>query len=143
MNELLNCCLYFTASKLDRVITKMADEEFSIIGLSPTYAFLMMVVKENPGISPTDISKELNVTPSTTTRFIDKLVMKGLVERKSTGKFSSIYLTEKGEEIQGDINRAWESLYHRYSKILGYEEAQEMTKRINNFADQLIEGKEK
>lgn len=139
MNELLDCCLYFTVSKLDRVIKKMAEEEFRIIGLSPTYGFLMLVVNDNPGISATDIAKKLNITPSTVTRFIDKLEVKGLVERRQEGKFSYTYLTERGKELKPQIDKAWEGLYHRYSKILGYEEAAELTKQINEFANRLID----
>lgn len=141
MKELLNCCLYFTVSKLDRIIRKMAEEEFSIIGLSPTYGFLLLIVNENPGISATDIAKELNITPSTTTRFIDKLESKGLVERRLKGKYSYTYLTQQGIDIQIKINKAWENLYHRYSEILGYEEGAELTKQINDIANKLIENK--
>lgn len=139
MKNVLNCCLYFTASKLNRIITKMAEEEFRIIGLSPMYGFLLLVVNENPGVSPTDIAKELNIAPSTITRFIDKLESKGYVERKFEGKYSYIHLTEKGVNLQSDINKAWERLYHRYSKILGYDEGADITKRINEVADKLIE----
>jgi len=139
MKEVLSCCLYFTASKLSRIITKMAEEEFNITGLSPMYGFLLLVVKENPGVSPTDIAKELNIAPSTITRFVDKLESKGYVERKFEGKYSYIYLTETGVNLQSDINKAWERLYHRYSKILGYDEGNDITKKINEIANNLIE----
>lgn len=44
-------CLYFTANRLGRVITKMAEDEFAASGLSPTSAFLLMAVFEKEGIS--------------------------------------------------------------------------------------------
>ena len=34
INESLSDCLYFSSNKLARVVTKMAEEEFKITGLS-------------------------------------------------------------------------------------------------------------
>lgn len=117
----LRNCLYFTASKLARIITKMAEEEFVGTGISPTYAFLLMLVKDHPGMTQQDLGYALHLTPSTVTRFIDKLEVKGLVTRTMEGKKSLIHLTEKGLAIQEKIYQAWCSLYDRYSEILGEE----------------------
>jgi DNA-binding MarR family transcriptional regulator len=140
VEDIFNNCLYFTVSKLSRTITKMAEEEFVSTGLSPTYAFVLMSVNEKPGISQSDICEILNIAPSTLTRFIDKLEGKGLVIRKSEGKKSFIHSTEKGIELQKDIEKAWLSLYHRYSKVIGYEEGDRLSK-LTNEAGNKLEGK--
>lgn len=137
VDHLFNECLYFTVSKLSRAITKMAEEEFAKTGLSPTYGFLLMTVNEKPGISQNEICEVLHLAPSTLTRFIDKLEGKGLVTRKSEGKNSFIYSTEKGKEQQKDIEKAWLSLYHRYSEILGYEEGDKLTETVNDAVNKL------
>jgi len=137
IEHLFNKCLYFTVSKLSRTITKMAEEEFAKTGLSPTYGFLLMTVNEKPGISQNEICEVLHIAPSTLTRFIDKLEGKGLVERKSEGKNSFIYSTEKGKEQQNEIEKAWQSLYHRYSEILGYEEGDKLTEIVNDAVNKL------
>ena len=130
-------CLYFTVSKLSRAITKMAEEEFAETGLSPTYGFLLMTVIERPGISQNLICEVLHIAPSTLTRFIDKLEGKGLVVRKSEGKNSFIYSTEKGIEFQESIEKARANLYNRYSEILGYEEADKLAKIVNDAFNRL------
>ncbi|PAB58364.1 MarR family winged helix-turn-helix transcriptional regulator [Anaeromicrobium sediminis] len=135
--NLLSCCLYFTANKLSRIITKMAEEEFVKTGVSPSYAFLLMTVYSNPGISPKEISKELHIAPSTITRFVDKLEVKGLVNREFKGKNSFIYLTQEGKELQVEIQKCWKSLYDRYSEILGYEDGDALTLLINEAAGKL------
>jgi len=140
VEHLFNNCLYFTVSKLSRVITKMAEEEFAKTGLSPTYGFLLMTVNEKPGISQNEICDILHLAPSTLTRFIDKLEGKGLVTRKSEGKNSFIYSTEEGISKQNEIERAWKDLYERYSSILGYEEGNKLTE-LTNEAFNLIEKK--
>ena len=49
LNTYIKECLYFTANRLSRVITKMAEDEFAASGLSPTYAYLLMAVYEKEG----------------------------------------------------------------------------------------------
>ena len=66
----------------------MAEEEFKHTGVSPTYAFLLMAVQEQPGITQKELGEALHVTPSTITRFIEKLVYKGLATTRSEGKKS-------------------------------------------------------
>lgn len=131
INESLSSCLYFSSNKLARVIGKMADEEFSITGLSPTHAFLISIVNEHHGIGQKEIGEVLHMTPSTITRFIDKLENKGLVNRQNDGKNTAIYLTEKGILLQIDINKAWQNLHNRYSELLSEEEKKDLTMIIN------------
>jgi DNA-binding MarR family transcriptional regulator len=85
-NTILHNCLYFTANSLARVITRMADEEFRRTGLSPSHAFLMMLVNDTPGIAQKELAESLQLAPSTVTRFIDSLVHKGYLTREVEGK---------------------------------------------------------
>lgn len=124
-------CLYFTASSLARIITQMADEEFRSTGLSPTYAFLIMLVNDKQGISPSELSQKLNLAPSTITRLIDKLEIKGIIERKSEGKSSMTYSTDKGIALQKEIEVAWKRLHERYSEALGKKKGDELNKSID------------
>ena len=66
--SILHECLYFSANSLARVITRMADEEFHPTGLSPSHAFLMMLVNDNPGIGQKDLCEQLHLAPSTVNR---------------------------------------------------------------------------
>jgi DNA-binding MarR family transcriptional regulator len=117
----------------------MAEEEFMKTGLSPTYGFLVMAVNERQGISQNELCEILHVAPSTLTRFIDKLEGKGLVTRRTEGKNSLIYTTEKGKELQKDIEKAWKDLYNRYSEILGKEDANDLTASVHNAVEKLEE----
>ncbi|UOY91037.1 MarR family winged helix-turn-helix transcriptional regulator [Ectobacillus sp. JY-23] len=130
-------CLYFTANHLARLMNKMAEEEFTQLGLSPTYAFLLMAVHDKPGITQTELSNTLHIAPSTTTRFVEKLEVKKLVERKNEGKLTLVYLTEKGADIQADIKVCWKNLYNRYADILGEETAKQLTNQTSLAATEL------
>ena len=123
-------CLYHSVNALSRMITKMADEEFAVTGLTSSYALLLMSVIEKPGIQPKEISKEMQLTPSTVTRLVEKLEVKGLVERKSFGRCTEVFPTPKGIEKLTIIKDAWASLHNRYSGLLGKEKTKILTSEI-------------
>ncbi|MEQ8236358.1 MAG: MarR family transcriptional regulator [Syntrophomonadaceae bacterium] len=123
-------CLYFAVSSLNRTVNRLAEEAFISTGLSPNYAFLLMLVNEKNGISQKEICNHLNLMPSTVSRFIDKLEAKGLIKRRVDGKNAFIYLTKQGSDLQPEIEKAWEILYNRYSEILGFAEGDALTSLI-------------
>lgn len=130
-------CFYFTSNKLSRIINKIAEEEFLKTGLSPSHALALMNIISQPGLSQKELSRVMNIKPSTTTRFIDKLESKGLVERKVKGKVSYLYPTQKGTDMKSDIAECWGNLYKRYSNILGEKEGIKLTDAINQAAELL------
>lgn len=132
------CCLYFTANSLSRHITELADEEFRLTGLSPSYAYLLLVVMDEPGLTQSEISKKMNLKSSTLTRFFDKLVQKGLVDRIQNGREINIYATEKGAKTKVLIYSALDNLHQRYFKIFGKEFTEKLTANIKE-ASKLIE----
>ena len=124
----LECCLFFTANSLARDITRMGEEEFASIGMTPSYAFLMMLAIDSPGISQKEISARMNMAPSTVSRFLDALVRRGLLQKDVQGRTTFIHPTDKGMELQGSIEEVWKNLYERYSRILGQEGGEELTR---------------
>ena len=120
-------CLYYSSNALGRVMTKMAEEEFATTGLAPSYAFLLLSVKSDPGISPGAISEKMQLTPSTVTRLIEKMEVRGYLERKSAGRAVEVYLTTEGVKLIPGIKKAWRSLYRRYADLLGEENARQLT----------------
>lgn len=130
-------CLYFAANRLARLMNKMAEESFASIGLSPSYAFLIMVVEEQPGVTQKELSEKLHLAPSTCTRLADKLVMKSIVERKQEGRQVMIYPTEKSHQMLEKIHDCWLELSQRYSAVLGEEEAKNLTDRVHRASEQL------
>ena len=129
-NQILNNCLYFSVNSLSRIMNRLADEAFAPTGLSPSHALLMMTINENPGISPNELSKRLQIAPSTVTRFVDVLEKKGMVGREFEGKSSKVFNTEKGKNTQETIKTCWSNLYNNYSEKL--------TSRLSGVLNDLI-----
>ena len=111
-------------------MTKMADEEYAKVGLSSSYALVLMLVIDNPGILPKEISRQMQLTPSTVTRLIEKLEYRGLLIRRQNGRCTEVYPTKDGLAIKKEIKDAMKRLYLRYTKILGKEKAHSLTSAI-------------
>lgn len=134
---MLSGCLYFSSNSFVRLLTKLAEDEFKITGLTPTYAFAVTVVNKYGKISSTELADYLQMAPSTITRFVDKLLIKDLVGRKIEGKNSFIFSTEKGKELQESINIAWNSLEKALNEKLGEEESKKMVETLNWASERL------
>lgn len=119
-------CLYFASNALARNITRLAEEAYAPTGLAPSHAMLLMVVIDQPGIGPSEIAETMLLQPSTVTRFVEKLEQKGLVTRKTNGKFTEVYPTEEGSAFNMRLKAAWMDLYRNYSAQLGEPEAAQL-----------------
>ncbi|VAW65860.1 hypothetical protein MNBD_GAMMA08-1659, partial [hydrothermal vent metagenome] len=74
-------CIYFNSNALTRQINKIWDDAFKPFGLSPSHAYVLRLVLDQPGISMKQIAEELELAPSTVTRFIDSLINKKFLTR--------------------------------------------------------------
>ena len=118
MQEYLYDSFYFSVSRLNRNIQRIADDVFKTTGLPPSYGLLLLLLDEWKELSPTKISQTLDIKPSTTTRFLDKLEKMKIVVRRIEGKYSYISLTPLGLSKLPEIKDAFESLEYRIQKII-------------------------
>jgi MarR family transcriptional regulator, organic hydroperoxide resistance regulator len=131
--------LYFTATRLSRVVTKIVEDEFAKCGLSPNGAFLLLAVLEDEGINQKQLGEILHLQPSTMTRLIEKLVHKGMIYNRVEGRSSRIYSTDKGKALETVIHECWDNLRIRVNRILGEPESNALTLRLDQVSDQLEE----
>jgi DNA-binding MarR family transcriptional regulator len=61
----------------------------------------------------------LYLDQSTVMKTLDKMVIKGLVQRETIGRSVRIFLTGKGEEREADAKAAWKKLRVEYTNLLG------------------------
>ena len=123
-------CLYFTISKMFRMINRIAEEAFEKIDICPTHAFLMIILKEEKnGLSVNQISSSLAIAPSTVTRFVYKFVSKGYVVREKMGKNSFTKITEKGLNEIDEIYEAWRGITEKIEELVGDKTYLERTKK--------------
>ena len=136
-------CIYFTISKMFRMVNKIAEESFEELGIYPTHAFLMIILKEEKkGLTVNEISEALAIAPSTVTRFVDKLVSRGYVKREKSGKNSFTKITQEGLEVIPKLNEAWKKIGDKIEELVGNEEyLRKAGEDLREFADKI--GKDK
>lgn len=130
-------CMYFSANALARKTEKLALESWKPVGLSPSHAYLLMIVIEEPGVQPGLLSSHLQLTPSTVTRLIEKLEQKKLLVRVYEGKVTNVYPTPKGKELLPLLKRCSGNFRKSYSGILGVEESCKLITSMNMISDKL------
>jgi MarR family transcriptional regulator, temperature-dependent positive regulator of motility len=115
-------CLYFNTAALARTLEKAWAVAFLPLDLTPPQAFMLRVVLDQPGRSPSDLSRTMVISKPTATRCLDGLCAKGLVERRSSaadGRESSIYPTSAAVTIHEQLNRASGTVTQKLKRSLG------------------------
>ena len=127
----MHYCLFFTSQALCRTMNRMADEEFAPTGLAPSQTYLLMIVIDNPGITQKELAEQMNLAPSTITRFIDNFVRRGLATKEPDGKLVKVSPTTAGQEMAPVIDKVWAQLYKRYSDALGKDVGDDLAIRLD------------
>jgi DNA-binding MarR family transcriptional regulator len=130
-------CLYFTTNALARKVEKLALESWKPVGLSPSHAYLLLAVLDEPGVQPTQLAAQLQLQPSTITRLIEKLEGVKLVVRTTEGRLTNVYPTRKAKELQPKMQDCLEHFYRRCSAVFSKEESGKLVQTISSAADKL------
>lgn len=127
-------CLYFSMGRLYRHLDRIAVESFKDIHIAPTHAFLIMSLFEskNHTLKPSELSKIMELDPSTITRLISTLESKKIVKRIRDGRKNEIVLTPVGIKLIKPIRKSWERLFNEYSKHFGEKPTKNLSKLISN-----------
>ncbi len=130
-------CLYFTSQALCRTLNRMAEEALAPTGLAPSQTYLLMLIRDRPGITQKELGLEMQLAPSTVTRFIDDFVRRGLVSKETAGKLACVTATEQGLAMEKPIQEAWQRLYDRFTEALGPEQAHQLALQLDAAVQQL------
>ncbi|HEU4633515.1 MAG TPA: MarR family transcriptional regulator [Flavisolibacter sp.] len=130
-------CLYFTSAALARKVEKLATKSWKKVNLSPSHAYLLMAILEEPGIQPMVLSGQLHLQPSTITRLMEKLEEKKLLVRTAEGKITNVYPTPKAKELYPKMKDCLHEFYQQYSQLLGKEDSSRLVEDMAKIADRL------
>jgi DNA-binding MarR family transcriptional regulator len=130
-------CIYFVSNALARKVSKLAEESWKPVGLSPSHAYLLLMAIERPGIQPTELVDQLQLTPSTITRLLQKLEGLKLVARVSEGKLIFVYATPRGQAKAPELKVCLKNFYTNYTRLLGTDESASLVQNMSRIADLL------
>lgn len=126
-------CIYFNTNALARQINKIWDDAFKPFGLSPSHAYVLRVVLDQPGISMKQIAEELELAPSTVTRFVDSLINKGFLIRTSDDadkRGTHISPSPQARSIHKKLEKTGQALYNNLNQIIGKKTFSELVTNI-------------
>ena len=109
-------------------------------GITGRQFTLLFIIKYNGGSSLSELGDMMNLDRSTINRSIQPLLKKGLLEdRKMDGqRNSSIWLTERGEEVFNESSKSWNKAQEDFAKLYTKEELEkfdstlELLKRLED-----------
>lgn len=130
-------CLYFATSSLARKVEKLATGIWKQVDLSPSHAYVLILVLKEPGIQPGIVADQLQLTPSTITRLIEKLEERKLVVRTTEGKQTNVYPTQKAKAMRTRLRDCMEQFNALLTGTMGRENSKKFIRSVNEFADRL------
>lgn len=134
-------CLYFNTTALARVLEREWTRAFKPFGLTPSQAFMLRVVLENPALLQSELAKQLAIARPTATRTLDGLQKLGLVERRSTatdGREYAIHPTASALALKDSLNAASGAVTRRLKKELGAAHFDDTVTKVKQIRSTLV-----
>jgi DNA-binding MarR family transcriptional regulator len=129
-------CLYFNSNALARTVTRIWTEAYKPFGLSPPHAFMLRVILAKPGLMPRQLARELSLSRSTVTRFLDSLEQRGYLLRKFTasdGREVQIYPSKKALAIHEKLDETGKNLTNHMAEMISRQELKQTVAKLRKF----------
>ncbi|HYQ46316.1 MAG TPA: MarR family transcriptional regulator [Polyangiaceae bacterium] len=115
-------CLYFNTSALARLLERLWSDAFRSFDLTPPQGFLLRAVLDRPGLTQRELAELMRIARPTTTRALDGLEAKRLLERRvspADAREQLVFPTRNAEAIQGALNAASANVTKQLKQQLG------------------------
>ncbi|MCS6765241.1 MAG: MarR family transcriptional regulator [Candidatus Protistobacter heckmanni] len=135
-------CLYFNTTALARVLDRVWTDAFAPFGLTPSQAFLLRAVLDQPGMLQRELAREMAISRPTATRSLDGLQEKGLVERRDSerdGREYEIHPTAAAMAIKTELNAASAEVTRRLKREFGVAMFEETVRNVKEIRATLNE----
>lgn len=99
-------------SQIIRMHHTYAHRVFGELGLYRGQPPVLFTLWRQDGLTQKEISQKLKLRPATITDALKRMEKSGLVVRRQDPKdlrFSHVYLTEKGDKLQSEVEKAFKS----------------------------------
>ncbi|WP_276838720.1 MarR family winged helix-turn-helix transcriptional regulator [Anaerovibrio lipolyticus] len=133
-------CYYLKLRWAEMLSRKFYNKRMMDCGITGRQFTLLFIIKYNGGSSLSELGDMMNLDRSTINRSIQPLLKKDLLEdRKMDGqRNSSIWLTERGEEVFNESSKSWNKAQEDFAKLYTKEELEkfdstlELLKRLED-----------
>ena len=113
-------------------LSRLERHNQTILGVKKSEARVLLCVEflhkeKNCKVNISEISKNLSITPPSTTEFVKNLIKKGYLEKhidQNDKRFIEITLTDKGKKIVQELKEYFNGLFSGIIERLGYEKSE-------------------
>jgi DNA-binding MarR family transcriptional regulator len=105
-----------------REMTAGPDRRLAQYGLGRHHHRALFVIRRQPGIPVGDLSRELKVTKQTIHKTLRPLLKEGFLRMepgRDDARMRCIYLTKRGEELEGSISSLQREVFNRVERRVG------------------------
>ncbi len=138
MNDIFDDCLYFKLNRLLRKMTYLADSAFSKHNIASSYAYLILLIAKKPNLGTVELSQNLNLSPSTVTRLVDKMILMGYLKRIKGGKRCEIKCTEDGEKLASELSETWQRFQSRMLSLVGNDAYKNISLELQSLENKIL-----
>jgi DNA-binding MarR family transcriptional regulator len=117
-------------------------EEFSEAmeseGVRPSHYAVLVLIRENPGLSQSAVSRVLGIQKANLVTLLDALEQRGWTERRSVGgdrRASALHLTRTGGALVRKLEAAHHAMEERLTERLGAAKSAKLLKLLHQFCE--------
>jgi DNA-binding MarR family transcriptional regulator len=132
--------LYFSSSALARATERLALECFKPLGLSPSLAYILLVLESVRVTSPSFLAKTLFLHPSTMTRLLAKLEKMGLVDLFTYDRIRMVKASLKAWDMMSRLLDCELAFLNKCNELFGSESVRKLTRAMNYATDKIRSG---
>lgn len=103
----------FLLAQVSRLHHHRAHELLEGLGLYRGQPPVLFALREQDGLTHTELARRLEITPATITRMLQRMEKAGFVQRKpdeTDQRVSRVYLAEAGRAIIADLQAVWDRM---------------------------------
>jgi len=129
-----------TMERVMKMVEKSAKRKFEDPGVTMLQIQTLDYIKNNPGTSARNLSKQLYLSASSTSQLLDRLYEQKLITRKNDlddRRLLLVNLTEKGNKFIDKMKKRHLEVVKNITKFMSVEEVKKMIEIHKNVAERI------
>lgn len=118
--------IMMTVKKIMMLIKQYLDQEFKSLGISEPQGLIIRALMEYGDMKVSDIAKRLDLSNSTVSGLVDRLVENGVVDRKRSEEDRRVVMISLAKSHRQPLKRHFESVFTRVNKVMDLSSEQEL-----------------
>ncbi len=129
----------FHPGMMKTYLDKKANVKLAPMGLTSSNVRFLIAVRKDEGVSLKELTSKILVDKALTTRNIQLLIDKGLLENRGAGREYSLYLTKEGREAEMEVRKIRDEVYEDLLGCLTPEEKRELNRLLDKLMVKISE----